>query len=568
MKKIFLLIVALTGAIAFAQAPQGFSYQAVAFDNDGKAVEDTAVSVRISIIDESVNGTELFSEIHNPTTNTQGLFSLSIGMGTNVTGNFNEINWGKNNKFIKLEIDITGGSNYVNVGTSQLMSVPYALYAENSNNTFWKETHADTISLKDTGKIVKVNTVDVANGSLHVSELGEGIVLTSPNGTKYKLSISDSGGFSIVNNTTGEVVDNHITNPVSSGQVIELNGSYTTDLDLDPINTYIITGGVVIEDGVTLTIPAGMTIKARKGPEVYLAIAQGGKIKAEGTAAEPIVFTSNAASPNSGDWGGLVILGKAPINSVDGSTVTTRTAEIASLPYGGDLSDDNSGILSYVRVEYTGGKVDGQLENNAVTLYGVGSGTSINHIQVYETSDDAFEFYGGTVNVSFISTINVDDDCIDWTEGYTGSLSDIYIRQSLDGDKAFECDGYNTDYGNNSNPIYFSSPTISNVTILGVGSGLNREAIRLRAGTRGVFNNMLISGYGEAFDIDGDLVNNPTGEGVVNGFLKATNVKFFDITLKVKNDTGVSFSTSDFVTENNAATGTNFDVWGAGWARN
>ncbi len=395
--------------------------------------------------------------------------------------------------------------------------------------------------------------------------------------TKILTSCGDDNTADII--ITGNCTANNAINSDHSGEneTILLSGNYTEDLILDEKNKYILDGPVIMETGTTIKIPAGMTIKANKGSEIYLAITQGAQIIAEGTSSSPIVFTSNAATPNAGDWGGLILLGKAPVNSVDGTKTTSATSEIANLPYGGIIENDDSGTLSYVRVEYSGGKVDGQSENNGISFYGIGNGTLVSYIQIFKSLDDGFEFFGGTVNADFISIINSDDDSVDWTEGYSGTLTNIHIRQSIRGDKAFECDGYNTDIGNNSNPAFFSAPKISNVTIEGLGSLHGKEAIRLRAGTQGVFDNIIIIGYAEGFDLDGDADitgtalennNNPTGRGVLNQELMATNIKFKDVTTEVKNDTGFSFKDTDFVTINTTATGTDFDFWGIGWARN
>lgn len=350
------------------------------------------------------------------------------------------------------------------------------------------------------------------------------------------------------------------------GSAIEISGNYTTDLTLDATKSYILTGPTIFESGTTLTIPAGTIIKAAAtGADVYLAIAQGAKIMAEGTSSQPIIFTSSAVTPNAGDWGGVIILGKAPINSVSGSS--TSTSEIANLAYGGTTANDNSGILRYVRIEYSGGKADGQSENNGLSLYGVGNGTAIDYIQVFEGNDDGVEFFGGTVNVSNVSVVNAQDDSIDWTEGYTGTITDAYVKHGPDHDKGIEADGYNTDIGNNSNPKFFSKPTVTNLTIVGLGSGTGNEAIRLRAGTQGIFTNVWVEGFNEAFDLDGDQGDNPTGAGVLSGDLKVNSVIFADVNVKMKNDTGSTFTDADFYTEDNTLMGTDYATWGAGWTR-
>lgn len=360
--------------------------------------------------------------------------------------------------------------------------------------------------------------------------------------------------------------DNGGGNTGNPSQAISLSGSISTNLTLDAASTYKLTGPTVVEDGATLTIPAGMVITAAAtGADVYLAVAQGGKIIAEGTSSQPIIFTSDANTPNSGDWGGLILLGKAPVNSITGSA--TATSEIGNLVYGGSEADDNSGTLRYVRVEYSGGKASGQSENNGFSFYGVGNGTIVEYIQMFEGADDGIEFFGGTVNVSNLSIVNSQDDSIDWTEGYTGTITDAYVKHGVSHDKGIEADGYNTDVGNNSNPLYFSKPTVTNLTIVGLGSGTGNEAIRLRAGTQGIFSNVKLEGFAEGFDLDGDSGDNPTGAGVLSGDLNVNSVIFADVTVNMKNDTGETFTEADFLTVDPTATGTDYATWGAGWTR-
>ncbi|WP_299249429.1 multidrug transporter [uncultured Lacinutrix sp.] len=370
--------------------------------------------------------------------------------------------------------------------------------------------------------------------------------------------------FSCTTDDTSDIVINSTTNNTTGGgtetdpSTIFLSGTYTEDLTLDANNTYKINGSLIMASGTTLTIPPCMTIEAlSSGADVYVAISQGAKIIANGTASCPIVFTSDSSNPLAGDWGGLILLGKAPINSVTGTA--TATSEIASLPYGGNTANDNSGSLSYVRVEYSGGAADGQSENNGFSFYGVGNGTTVNHIQAIEGKDDGIEFFGGTVNASYISVVNAEDDSVDWTEGFSGTLTDVYISNRATDDKAIEADGYNTDFSNATG--IFSKPTLNNVTIVGEGSANSSEAVRLRAGTQGIFSNIHITGYAEGFDLD-DL---DTGNGVVSDDLQVTGVTFVDVTLNMKNDTTVTFTIADFYTNEGTATGTDYATWGANW---
>lgn len=162
MKKTLLLLVLLISATAFCQVPQGISYQAIATNGSGNPIVSSNVGVRLSILDNSASGTLLYGETQTKTTNAQGLFNLVIGQGTATAGTFTGINWSTNPKFLKVEMDATGGSNYALVGTTQLLSVPYALSADKL-----------------------------------VMSAGEAITLVSPNGTPYQLSVDDSGQLSL-----------------------------------------------------------------------------------------------------------------------------------------------------------------------------------------------------------------------------------------------------------------------------------------------------------------------------------------------------------------------------------
>ena len=372
--------------------------------------------------------------------------------------------------------------------------------------------------------------------------------------------------FSCASDDTSDIIINNYGGNNGGGntdpETIFLSGTYTQDLTLDSNNTYVLNGSLIMASGTTLTIPACMTIEAlASGANVYIAISQGAKIIANGTADCPIVLTSNASNPAAGDWGGLILLGRAPINSVTGSA--TATSEIAGLPFGGTNAADDSGILNYVRVEYSGGAADGQSENNGFSFYGVGNGTVVNYIQAYEGKDDGIEFFGGTVNASYVSVVNAQDDSIDWTEGYTGTITNAYVKHGASHDKGIEADGYNTDFSNAAG--YFSKPTVNNLTIIGNGPSTGNEAIRLRAGTQGIFNNVWIEGFEEGFDLDGDAGDNPTGAGVLSGDLSVTDVTFMDVILKMKNDTGETFTEADFISGDGNGTGTDYATWGANW---
>ncbi|GAA4279962.1 hypothetical protein GCM10022260_03830 [Gaetbulibacter aestuarii] len=372
--------------------------------------------------------------------------------------------------------------------------------------------------------------------------------------------------FSCTTDGTSDIIINNYNGSGSTDGTIFLSGNYTQDLTLDPNNTYVLNGPLIMNSGTTLTIPAGMTIKAlASGASVYIAISQGAKIDAQGTASEPIVLTSNASSPAPGDWGGLILLGKAPVNSV--AAGATSTSEIGSLPYGGTDATDNSGIIKYMRLEYSGGAADGSSENNGFSFYGVGNGTVVDYIESYAGKDDGAEFFGGTVNVSHYLAVLNEDDSIDWTEGFSGSITDAYVLQGPNHDKGIEADGYNSDYGNNIDPKFWANPTLTNITIIGNGSSTGGEAVRLRVGTKGTLKNIYLKGFDKGFGIHGDAGDNPTGAWVVDGSLHATDVTFDDIITKLDNQTPETFTVTDFVTNDGTATMTDVATWGAGWTR-
>lgn len=358
-----------------------------------------------------------------------------------------------------------------------------------------------------------------------------------------------------ITNTNGETVGREtvILTPAS--------GTITEDFLLEADKDYIINGATIVAAGAVLTIEPGTTIKAEAGPNVYLAIEQGAQIIANGTATNPILFTSNSAAPAAGDWGGIILLGRAPVNSVTGTA--TATSEIGNLPYGGNIADDNSGVLRYVRVQYSGGAADGQSENNGFSFYGVGNGTTVEYIQAFEGADDGVEFFGGTVNVNFVAVVNAQDDSIDWTEGYNGTITDAYVLQGNGiGDEAFECDGFNTDFTNASGA--FSNPTVTNVSIESAsGANDSTRGFLLRAGTQGSFSNILIIGKNTGISVDDDDASTPTSTNIADGSLNFMDVTFTDVVTNTELDG--SSTEADLVDGIGNGTGSNVSSWGAGW---
>src|SRR4028119_503940 len=193
---------------------------------------------------------------------------------------------------------------------------------------------------------------------------------------------------------TANVISVGTGTPAKSGFDITTNTTWTNN------NIYLLNGIVYVNSGVTLTIEPGTIIKGSFANQGALVIRQGGRINAAGTPTQPIVFTSEkpAGMRQPGDWGGLIICGNAPTNRTGNPTIEGGT----QATYGGTNPADNSGVLQYVRIEYPGIPFLPGNEINGLTLGGVGSGTTIDHIQVTASGDDSFEWFGGTVNAKYL----------------------------------------------------------------------------------------------------------------------------------------------------------------------
>ncbi|WP_408040044.1 hypothetical protein, partial [Tenacibaculum amylolyticum] len=235
-----------------------------------------------------------------------------------------------------------------------------------------------------------------------------------------------------------------------------LAGEVTGNVTLNASIEYKLTSAFVVKDGGKLTIPAGTTIKATGGTSAYIAVAQGGQIFVEGTASNPVIMTSGAASPAPKDWGGLVVCGKAPTN-----IGAVATSEVAGLTYGGSTTDDNSGSIRYLRIEYTGATFNSSKEFNGLSLFGVGNGTTVEYVQSFEGGDDGIEFFGGTVNGRYLVATNSGDDSIDFADGWAGTGEYWYISGSA---KA-GIEGSNN--GNDGNATPVTNATLSNITVVG-----------------------------------------------------------------------------------------------------
>ena len=371
--------------------------------------------------------------------------------------------------------------------------------------------------------------------------------------------------------------DNNENDKPSSTFVVDANNFQGTIADgevtLEASKTYKLTGKLQVNSGATLNIPAGTKIEGVGGTASYIAVAQGGKININGTASNPVVMTSGLTTKKAGDWGGLVICGKAPINRVTGGASTAQS-EVADLTYGGTVANDNSGSIRYLRIEYAGAAFNSEKEFNGVSLFGVGSGTTFEYVEAYQGADDGFEFFGGTVNTSNLISFGNEDDQFDWTEGWNGTNTNWYGKLSFGkGNRGIEADNF--EFGFANTPI--SSPTITNITLVGPGSAptsgtwQENQAMKLRRGTKAIFTNVVLSGWARGVDVEHDETLSFIGTA-----LKLSSVNFIaDVTTKTRGTkTVVAPATSGVVVDASAvlaselttATGAGNGVGAPGWA--
>ena len=258
---------------------------------------------------------------------------------------------------------------------------------------------------------------------------------------------------------------------------------------------YSLTGSYIVEDGVTLTIEAGTKITVDKGGvDVYIAVLQGGKIDIQGTETNPVVMSSVNASP--GDWGGLTLCGNATTTAgVDAE------AEVGGFIYGGTDDADNSGSIKNLVIKGTGAQISLDSQYNGVSLYAVGSETVLENIAIIDGADDGIEFFGGTVSVSNIYLENNEDDAVDWTEGWNGTVTNTYISHTVAGfSTAFEADKVN------------NNPKFINVTAISTVDG---TALQFKLESGATITNLYLEGYDKNIDMkDGGSLSNVIIDGV------------------------------------------------------
>ena len=339
-------------------------------------------------------------------------------------------------------------------------------------------------------------------------------------------------------------------------------GDISESVSLDASKVYKLSGLVKVKEGATLTVPAGTRIEGVGGTSAAIIVEQGAKININGTASSPVIMTSGLNNPSRGDWGGLVICGRATCNSGGGMS------EVGDVAYGGNNDSDNSGTIRYLRIEYSGAAFNSEKEYNGLSLFGVGNATTIEYVQIYENADDGIEFYGGTVTANHLVSSKIEDDLFDWTEGWRGGGQNWFgLNDGGFGNRGMECDNWSSDFA--ASPR--ANPTISNVTLIGSGDqGAEPQALMLRAGTKGSIDNIVIKNWKTGIEVRSD-------ESIANisdNSLKITNIKFVDtptsLVVKDSNDDVVTDESHNAIyTENENATGAgngiNVPSWAQGW---
>jgi hypothetical protein len=297
-----------------------------------------------------------------------------------------------------------------------------------------------------------------------------------------------------------------------------ITGNITTTTTLTSDKEWTLRGYVYVKEGVTLIIQPGTVIKSDIAEKGALCIERGAKIIAEGTASKPIIFTSGKAAGerSPGDWGGIVILGRAKTNRSSEPTIEGGIGR----PFGGNDNEDNSGTLKYVRIEYAGIAALPNSEINALTLGGVGSGTIIENVQTIYANDDAFEFFGGTVSPKNLYAFATADDDFDFDFGYTGTVTngiakrDPQFVDNGDAGNGVECD--NDGVGSLAQP--FTHPKLIGMVLVGpnnAGSLANHNlGLRFRRATQFTVKNSIIYGWMKG---GLSLESNETAQAVKDG---------------------------------------------------
>lgn len=330
-----------------------------------------------------------------------------------------------------------------------------------------------------------------------------------------------------------------------------IEGELVSVLQLTSDKEYVLTGPLLVRDGGRLLVQAGTVVKAQKGNDVYIAIAQGGEILVYGREDAPVIITSAEDNPQPGDWGGLLICGKAPLNSGEISR-----SRLLDLFYGGNDTTDSSGLLRYLRIEYAGALQNDGVPFNAFSFYGVGASTTISNVQSYNSLGNGFEFVGGSVNVENLVANNSNANGIYLREGWDGVLNRCYLEENEEAGIAI------ANNEQNSLALPLTQGEIFEVTIIGP----NTKGISLLNGG-GAFS--LSNIYTKGLNIGINVSGSETVNLIDSGNFTINNIEFDDpfTDFIVTNYTGTFPS---FYNENSNAGAGNKELtpeWAINWIR-
>ena len=319
--------------------------------------------------------------------------------------------------------------------------------------------------------------------------------------------------------------------------IISDDGSGTGTTTWTNDNVYILDGYVFVNNGQELTIQGGTIIKGMPGTgsdASALVVARGGKLFANGTSEQPIIFTF-AADPldgstpfdTRGQWGGLIVLGDAGLNSSPGETQIEGIPETEPRGlYGGDNNESDSGIITYISIRHGGTDIGAGNEINGLTLGGVGSTTVIEHIEVISNNDDGIEFFGGTVGVKYAVTAFCGDDSFDYDEGWRGRGQFwLTVQQEGEGDRGGEHDG-GTDP---EDGIPYATPLIYNSTFIGQGISGGKRAMTMRDNAGGQYHNSIFFNWGRGIDVENLASGEDSYERFVDGELAFRGNCFYNV---------------------------------------
>jgi hypothetical protein len=379
---------------------------------------------------------------------------------------------------------------------------------------------------------------------LLVAILTLGVVVTSckkkgctdENAANYSTEAKKDDG-----SCTYTTIDAGATTFVESGSTVTItdNGEGIGTKTLTADKVWILNKLVFVNSGQTLTIEAGTVIKGTPGQgenASALIVAKGATINAIGTATNPIIFTAESDDLNGslainarGLWGGLIVLGDAKLNSSPGTSAIEgiATSEARGL-YGGTNDTDNSGTLQYVSIRHGGTDIGAGNEINGLTLGGVGSGTTIDHIEIVSNADDGIECFGGTPNIKNLVVSYCADDCFDYDEGFRGNIQFALIYQDInEGDRMGEHDGGTTP----EDGAPYAKPVFYNATYIGRGISAGKRALTFRDNAGGEYHNSIIMNQGKGIDIEKLGSGQDAYARFTAGELVIANNVFYDVAL-------------------------------------